>query len=264
MRSVRVLVKQLPTQDHPVTLSPIEAHHLIRVLRLKKDDLVEVIDGQGSGVIAKISSVRPDEDGVIVQYVEPLRVTASAHVAQHSLTLVASVLKGDSFPWLIEKSVEIGVSELIPILTEYTVVQIDKKGPEKFLTKWQTIADQTLKQCERLTSMKVHFPISFESAVMQCSREKNLISRERLSNQNNEQQDLYSLLQSGRWSPGIESNSIFFWVGPEGGWSPKEIKTFQTQTEVFIPVQLGSTVLRSETAAIVGSSILTSHFRLLS
>ena len=68
-----------------------------------------------------------------------------------------AVLKGPSMEWVIEKSVELGVKLFIPVITDHTVVQFKSKGPEVFKERWQKIADQALKQCNRLKKWKLPY-----------------------------------------------------------------------------------------------------------
>jgi RsmE family RNA methyltransferase len=81
-----------------------------------------------------------------------------------------AVLKSQAMEWVIEKSVELGVEEVIPVLTAHTVVQIKNKGPELFQERWQKIADQALKQCGRLNQMVIHKPVTFDTILATSCR----------------------------------------------------------------------------------------------
>jgi 16S rRNA (uracil1498-N3)-methyltransferase len=249
----RVLCPQLPKPHRPVTLSEDEANHAVRVLRLRDGDSVEAIDGQGHSAPAILRT----QGGVIRLEL----ASGESRAAQRTdapnavvpLVLEMAVLKGDAMEWVVEKAVELGVRTLVPVLTAHTVVQIKHKGPEAFRERWQKIADQALKQCGRLERLKIETPAALEQIITRhpasarsprywCDEAAGLATPE-----------LSQKLQSAG-----SLDQVRLLIGPEGGWSEEERGWLAPAAE---KVQLGPLILRAETAALYGVSLVTSALR---
>lgn len=246
----RVLCPQLPKPHRPATLSEDEANHAVRVLRLRDGDTVEAIDGQGHSAPAILRM----QGGVT-----RLELTSGGGARVESanaivpLVLEMAVLKGDAMEWVVEKAVELGVHALDPVLTAHTVVQIKNKGPEAFRERWQKIADQALKQCGRLERLQIGLPISLESLILKHPATNRVprywCDEASVSSAPELQQKLSGPLQY---------NEVRLLIGPEGGWSEEERGWLATSAE---KVQLGPLILRAETAALYGVSLLTAALR---
>src|SRR5690349_4600539 len=113
----RLLCSNLPSLNKPVHLSEDEAHHATRVIRLRDGDPIEAIDGRGSSIIA---TLRLREGPPRLEFLEKKQnivVGGDAHLTSVlPIVLEMAVLKGDAMEWVIEKSVELGVGRLIPVL----------------------------------------------------------------------------------------------------------------------------------------------------
>lgn len=241
----RVLSSQLPERGREVELPSDEAHHLTHVFRLSDGARVEAIDGKGTSQIVELK-VRGKK--VFLRAIAELTKLKDAEPIW-PIVLEVAILKGDAMEWLIEKCVELGVSELRPLQTAHTVVQVGKKGPEAFQERWQKIADQSLKQCGRKISMKVQVPQSLEAALLPDLNEMRLIADEA-------KREVAQGLPELFGSPGAPSQfggrPIHLLIGPEGGWSGKERDWFGSalpQKSVHW-ISLGPRVLRAETAAL--------------
>ncbi len=253
----RILCPQLPKPHRPVTLAETEANHAVRVLRLKDGDSVEAIDGQGHSApaILRIKGGMPRLEVPATD--TPNRAPdVQLSTAITPLTLEIAVLKGDAMEWVVEKCVELGVSSLQPLVTAHTVVQIKSKGPEVFQERWQKIADQALKQCGRLNKLEVTHPRTLEEILVEspsspqaprfwCDEGARVSAPE---------------LGSIGWDTNIDSTARLL-IGPEGGWSTQE-RELLTQSQCT-RISLGPLVLRAETAALYGVSLLTSAYRSL-
>jgi len=246
----RVICPQLPKAHRPSTLSEDEANHAVRVLRLRDGDSVEAIDGQGHSTPAILRIQGGITRLELATGATPRIEAANAIVP---LVLEMAVLKGDAMEWVIEKAVELGVHALCPVLTAHTVVQIKNKGPEAFQERWQKIADQALKQCGRLERLRIAPPTELEQVILNhpasarvprywCD-EASVASAPEL------QQKLGGALQY---------DEVRLLIGPEGGWSEEERGWLATSSE---KVQLGPLILRAETAALYGVSLLTAALR---
>lgn len=258
----RLLCQNLPQPHRPSLLSEGEAHHAIRVLRLKHGDIVEVLDGKGSRGLA---SLQFRKGPPALEYVEPDSDQSQFQIKSEAkplpLTLEMAILKGEAMEWVIEKAVELGVSQLVPVITDFTVVQIKNKGPESFRDRWQKIADQALKQCGRLDRLEVQLPISFHENLV--PRSTSQILRIWCDESSYEKSpDLFSWINQELPSSSFQIHVL---IGPEGGWSPSEREALlkETLNSKLTPVTLGPFILRAETAAIYSVGLVSAKLRSL-
>ncbi|MCM2322777.1 MAG: 16S rRNA (uracil(1498)-N(3))-methyltransferase [Oligoflexia bacterium] len=255
----RVLSKILPTPGQPVRLAEAEAEHAVKVLRLRDGDQLEALDGLGK---AAIVTLRTRGGGAVFLELaeggdQPIR---HEERASPPVVLEMAVLKGDAMEWVVEKAVELGVRSLIPTVTAHTVVQLRQKGPEAFRERWQKIADQALKQCGRLESLRIELPRTLEELL---TTHPGSPGSPRLWCDEAGRDQLPYLPE---WIAQHEKNfslyqSLHLLIGPEGGWSPNERELLTRSAPGTVRVGLGPWVLRAETAAIFGTSWLTGAFR---
>ncbi len=253
----RLLCPSVPTPGRPVELPEAEAEHATRVLRLRDGDRVEALDGKGRSAQV-ILRVR----GGPVQ-LEYAGESEASRIPIPDFTLEMAILKGDAMEWVVEKSVELGVKTLIPVITDHTVVQIRQKGPEAFRQRWQKIADQALKQCGRLDRMEIALPIALEELLGQKPSQETL---PRLWCDEAGREEMPELLdwlieKTGSDAPGPRLQGARLLIGPEGGWSQNERELLSRSTSSTIRLSLGPWVLRAETAAISGIGIITAFLR---
>ncbi len=244
----RVLVEKLPSRGNArIELPEDESNHLTSVLRMRDGDSVEVLDGQGQFASGKLVFERKRlfvEIGTIQKDDEQLL----------PVVLETAILKGDSMDWLVEKSVELGLPYLQPVVTAHTVVRLqERKGPEAFQERWQRIADQSLKQCGRRIRMTVGLPVTLDQLLAQAlpSGQKRLWLDEGSR-----------AVGTPHLSRVIPSNPFRILLGPEGGWSSNE-RDMLGRSDGIVPVQLGPWVLRAETAGIAALSQVSGHMALL-
>ncbi len=241
----RVLCSTLPKPGRPAALSDTESHHLLKVLRLRIGDRVEALDGRGSKVVARLAI---HSDQVSLEF-ESQSESPALNEAIAPVRLEVGIIKGDAMEWVIEKAVELGVRELVPVMTQHTVVQLKNKGPEAFQERWQKIADQALKQCGRLERLAVALPIELEMLLQDGSITRLWCDEAA--------EGPYLLDWIG--SLGSAPSELRLLVGPEGGWSEHERALLQ-RSQGVVRVGLGPLVLRAETAAVFGASLLAASF----
>jgi len=193
-------------------------------------DSVIAMDGQGRQCVAKIQP-----NGALHWVSDQVASRKSMAPPSHPLHLRLAVLKGDAMDWVVEKATELGAASLTPILTDHSVVKMrDRKGPEEFRERWQAIADQALKQCERLNEMRVYAPCPIGDALRESLAPHRIWFDERAI--------------SPAFSEIHLSGPVEIWIGPEGGWSDHERTLLSA--DLGAGVTLGPLVLRAETAAI--------------
>lgn len=220
-----------------VRLDADEAHHLVRVLRLKEGARVFVFDGGGAEWEAEIARVGKRD--VELKLLAPLTDLVESPLR---LTLAQALIKSDKFDWVVQKATELGVTRIAPLITEHgDIRRIDERAEQK-LQRWQRIALEAVKQCGRRRLVEIVAPLSFADFCEGATVERNLIFSERGGRSLRE--------VAAEWE---QTNQLNLCVASEGGWSEGELQ--KAAASGFVPVHLGSRVLRTETAAITAVAL---------
>jgi 16S rRNA (uracil1498-N3)-methyltransferase len=245
----KALCAHLPAKiGESVEIPQSESNHLISVLRLKPEDTIEILDGNGRSAQATIFYKGKSLYAKLIS--TPI---GNVHLEPLPLHLSMAVLKGDAMEWVIEKSVELGISTLTPFESEFSVVDLRKKGPEAFQERWQKIADQALKQCGRLNRMKIEMPTKFEDILL---KKNQLVWLD---------ESLAYESEGASWNksflPNVVENFLpdthpELLIGPEGGFSPNEKnRLLQPSKKEIKRAHAGAAILRAETAALFGITV---------
>lgn len=227
-------------QSNQVVISGDDAHHITRVLRLKADDTIECVDSTGQVYLIRIEEVGSLVHGEVTGLVE------SKQESPLAMTLFQGLAKGDKMDLAIQKAVELGVTEVVPFVSRYTVVKLDEKQAKNRQARWQRIALEAAKQSGRTRVPEVHKPCSFRTMVERIKERRD-------------QSHLVILAFEAERHRGIgaldaEPKGVSVVVGPEGGFSPEEVDALQSVgAEVCT---LGPRILRTETAGLVLLSIV--------
>lgn len=220
-----------PEQIHPpkFTLLGSEARHAALVLRKKVGEEIEIFDGKDMSYRGCIDFISPERlEGHIVHALGT-RDEDSAPVS-----LYQALIKGPRWDWLVEKACEVGAARLIPITTARTIVKpTHKAGVER----WERIALAASKQSGRLRPMQISAPMTYSEALATLPNAGlALIPWEK---------EMKTTIREALKS----AQPVSLFIGPEGGWEAAEIE-FARRRGV-IPVTIGKTLLRSETAGLV-------------
>ncbi|MDJ0658188.1 MAG: 16S rRNA (uracil(1498)-N(3))-methyltransferase [Crocosphaera sp.] len=229
----RIVIEPKQKQGDIIHLTSEQRHYLKNVLRLKQDSQFIVLDGQNHTYVVQLNN----DNGQIIESLNEQRELPI------TVTLMIALPKGKGFDEVIRSCTELGVNTIIPIISQRTVL---KPSPHK-LERWRKIVKEATEQSERQVVPIIREPISFSDAL------KNTKS----TNQNNyicvarkEAKHLLSYLLEET------KNSITIAIGCEGGWTEQEIN--EAVTFGFIPVNLGSRILRAVTAPLVCLSLIAS------
>jgi len=222
-----------------VTLTGAEAHHLQRVLRLRPGEMIEVLDGQGR--IGLVELTRVDRGTAVGRLLSLRRENARTPCP---LILAQALIREQKMDLVVQKSTELGVSTLVPLITRYSR---DPHRAERRLDRWQRIMAEACKQSGRATPMHIASPVSLNQLHLDGVRYR-FLCRPRLSGQ----------------VPGPEvfggPGSVLVMVGPEGGFHACEEQW--AREKGFVSLTLAGQVLRAETAAIGAVAILSYLVRL--
>ncbi len=217
---------------------PAEVRHLTRVLRLKPGDPVILFDGEGKEYQATIKRVT-DRQASFVLNQDPLPETPEPSVR---IILGIGLLKSTKLEWLIQKTTELGVGEILPFHSLRVVPRPEETSVRNRLGRWEKIAAEAAKQCRRTRIPRVHPPCSFAEALTAFPESKKIFLWEK-----ERDRTLREVLNS-------PSPAIYALVGPEGGFSDEEAG--QAETAGFAPVRLGPRILRAETAGLAIVALL--------
>lgn len=223
------------TQQQEVVLDENASRHIVQVLRMKPGERLNITDGIGNLLSCIIKDDHKKHCSVIVESNRYQQRPTS------KITVAISLVKNASrFEWFLEKATEIGVSEIIPLICERT-------EKEKFRTdRLQQIVVSAMLQSQQVWLPVLHEPIAYELLFRQ---EEVVANQQKFIAHciENEKKQLVSELSN-------TSASQVILIGPEGDFTPDEIDI--ALANKFIPVALGNTRLRTETAGIVAATLL--------
>ncbi len=231
----RIFLRSSPSSSGLFQLDRDVKKRLIKVLRLKRGDAIEVW-AAGKRWECVLFNVLPQ--GIELQIVRELPPPATSRIR---LILGQAIPKGDRFEWLIQKTTELGVAEIIPLISARTVVRPERA--ESRLQRWNEIAEHAAAQSENAQPPVVFPPHTLEQFLQTREDGLKLLLHER-----EHSRPLRDILRA------YPSNSITFIVGPEGGWTP--VETAQILAAGFLKAHLGQRILRAETAGLVLAAIL--------
>lgn len=215
--------------------------HIKKVLRLKIGDNIIVSDGMGTDYHVEIQKM--DSDTVDTKIISSYKNISEPPI---NITLFQALPKSDKMDYIIQKGVELGVKTIVPVITERTIVKIsNNKGYEKKNQRWNRISMEAAKQCNRGVIPQVENPMTFKEAINTLPDNGLKI----LPYEKEKSQGIKSVLKKKSYN-----KDIFIFIGPEGGFSDKEIElAFKSGLNI---ISLGPRILRTETAGIVVLSIL--------
>ncbi|ULA62544.1 MAG: Ribosomal RNA small subunit methyltransferase E [Nitrospira sp.] len=226
-----------------ITVPPSLQTHLRDSLRLEIGEQIWVCDEQGSRYLMELTRVTKQEltGRILSTSQEPARTAPRLRLAQ-------ALLKGEKMDWVIQKATELGVSEIVPLQSRHTIVQLRPERLDAQLARWQRIALEAAQQSEQWHRPVIAQPHTLTAwLATHPAPTLSLILTERQNGQS-----LRTLTL-----PTGNTESVSILIGPEGGWSKEETAQAEQAGATFIT--LGPQILRAETAAIVAVGILQSH-----
>lgn len=228
-----------------------EAKHAHQVLRLRSGDTCTIFDGKGKE--AKVNITRINKD--ILEF--SILAISSASEPKVELNLIQAIPKGKAMELILQKATELGIANIYPILSERTVVKIDDDELASKTRKWEHTIIESCKQCGQNILPKIHQPQTLPE-FLEADKHHNGLKL--IGSLQPDAKELPSTLAHARNNENIKA--VYFMVGPEGDFTPAEIGN--ARSACYIPVSLGPTVLRTETASIFLTSALLYEFILQS
>lgn len=223
--------------DDRAVVSGTDAKHISAVLRMRAGDSAVLCDGQKNDYLAKL--VGSDNGECVFEILEKSVNQAEPDVR---VRLFQAFPKGDKMDFIVQKSVECGVCEIVPMLTERCVSRPDEKSVAKKLERWRKIALEAAKQCGRGKIPMVSAPVTLLQAAENCPENDTRLFFYECS-----EVPLRDAVRSF-------SQNIDVVIGSEGGFDRNEAEMMAARG--FTEVSLGKRILRCETAPIAALSVI--------
>ena len=224
-------------QDELLTITGPEVNHIRNVMRLKPGEEISVsIGGDGKEYRYGIESYTEDSVLCRLRFVKDKEVELPVKVL-----LFQGLPKADKMDLIVQKAVELGAAEIIPVSMERCVVKLDAGKAAKKPARWQTIAESAASQSRRSIIPRILAPMSMKEAVEYAKEqtEVRVIPYELQEDDGSVKQYLESLK---------EGQAVSIFIGPEGGFAPGEVEL--AKEAGIRPISLGRRILRTETAGL--------------
>ena len=222
-------------KDYFVHLNPDDEHHVSHVMRMKKNDEIEVVH-DGKVFLCRIEDFNPLRIVVIHEIENDVEL-------KEDITLLFALTKGDKIDLVLQKATELGVKKVALIESERTVVTYEGKDQEKKLTRFNKIMKEASEQSHRLVVPSLLGIYNLKNLPQEVFSDINYVAYEKDANDTD---SIFSKVTKGK--------SVTILIGPEGGFSEQEINRLMSLS--FIRTSLGKRILRAETAAIYALSVL--------
>ncbi len=227
-------------QNDRIVLTGDLAHHLSDVLRCRPGEIIDLVDERQARYRAELDEIATHR---IVAKI--LQKDENALKPAWSVTLAQAVLKGDKMDWVIQKATELGAGVIVPVVTERTIARPRAERKPHQQDRWRKIAKEAAQQCGRRDIPDV-LPVVSMDELLKNPPEAAL---KLVPWETEQDRSLKSVLRSLK-----EKQPIAILIGPEGGFSPREIE--KARKAGWISVSLGPRILRAETAGMAVLAIL--------
>ena len=228
-----------------IEISEPDASHISRTLRMKVGDSLTVTDSLGYDYICLIESITSS-----TVYLKITAVKKCDVEAEEKISLFQALVKHDKMDTVIQKAVELGVSDIYPVSSRRSIVRLDKDSEKKKLDRWNKIALEASKQCGRGIIPQVHSVVS----VKECAELMSKMDVKFYCYELAENKSVKSVIKDKKFK------TLGFYIGPEGGVAPEEAEMFNSLG--IDAVTLGKLILRTETAGMTVLSMILYETRL--
>lgn len=237
----RFFVEKDQIQGNRITITGSDVNHIRNVLRMKENEEILISDGDRTEYTCYIEELCADEVRAAVMYAQECGAELPSRIY-----LFQGLPKGDKMELIIQKAVELGVYEIIPVATKRCVVKLDAKKEASKRKRWNLISESAAKQSKRMVIPQVTGVMSFSEA-LSCAEalDIRLIPYE-LAKGIGRTREIIGTIVPGQ--------SVGIFIGPEGGFAGEEVE-LALQAGAY-PITLGRRILRTETAGFTVLSIL--------
>lgn len=235
---------QIDEKAHQIYITGTDVNHIVNVLRMKQGEELWISDGSKKEYHCTVESFDSDQVCLHILYAQEPDYELPGRIY-----LFQGLPKADKMELIIQKAVELGVYEIIPVETRRCVVRLDGKKAVKKTERWNQIAQSAAKQSKRMLIPEVHSVMTYKEALHYAETlDVKLIPYE-LAEGMKDTKNLISQIHPGQ--------SIGIFIGPEGGFEEGEVEA--AVSAGASPVTLGKRILRTETAGLAILSVLMFH-----
>lgn len=230
-------------KEEQIWIQGTDVNHMKNVLRMRIGEQVQISD-ETKTYLCEIQSIETEQ--ILLKILEKQSVNTEL---PSRIYLFQGLPKSDKMEWIIQKAVELGVHEIIPVVTKRAVVKLDEKKATKKVERWNAIAEGGAKQSGRIRVPQVKAVMSYREALEYAASLDVVLVPYELAEGMNATRKVISDIQPGQ--------SVGIFIGPEGGFEEGEIDQAMEQGAKIIT--LGKRILRTETAGMTTLAILMYH-----
>ena len=231
-------------QGDKIEIEGTDVNHIKNVLRMKIGEKVQISDQSGKNYSCELEAFEAEK----VRF-QILEERESENELPSRIYLFQGLPKSDKMEWIVQKAVELGVYEVIPVATHRAVVKLDEKKAVKKIARWNAIAEGAAKQSGRDVIPCVKEVMSLENALSYAASLDLILMPYEDAEGMEKTRRVIGQIKTGQ--------SIGIFIGPEGGFEETEVQ--KAQKSGAVPVTLGKRILRTETAGLTVLSILMYH-----
>ena len=218
-----------------------DVNHMKNVLRMKLHEKVEISDGESRTYLCEVEAY--EEDVAILHILEEMEADTEP---ASKLYLFQGLPKSDKMELIVQKAVELGVYQVIPVAMKRSVVRLDDKKAAKKADRWNSIAESAAKQAGRSRIPEVTMPLSYNEALKMAEELDVTLLPYELAGGMEVTREVIRQIKSGQ--------SVGIFIGPEGGFEPEEVDAAVSMGAKVIT--LGRRILRTETAGLATLAVL--------
>ena len=245
----KVFLERNSIVDGELCITGGDAHHIRDVLRMRPGEQLLVSCGDEWEYTCEITE--SDKEEIRARVIDAQRPGKELPCR---VTLLQCLPKGDKMETVIQKAVELGAAEIVPVASRRCVVKLDEKKAEARVRRWNTIAASAAAQAKRMIVPQVHAVLSLSEA-LRYARSGAILPREEQPVLLLPYEHAEGMARTRQIVGGIRPGQpVAVLVGPEGGFDEEEVR--QAREEGFEPITLGRRILRTETAGLATLSML--------
>ena len=234
--------EQVQTSENRIVITGADVNHIGNVLRMKIGEKIRISSEEGLSYFCRIAEITSDEVFAEIESVDETGTELS-----NNIYLFQGLPKSDKMELVIQKAVELGVHEIIPVSMKNCVVKLDAKKAQSKGKRWQAIAESAAKQSKRTMIPQIREPLSFQEALQESLKlDVVLVPYENERGMDATREIIHGIKRG---------QSIGIFIGPEGGFAPEEIAQV-TKREAMYKISLGRRILRTETAGLATLAML--------
>ena len=238
----KFIIQKIGAPPSKASITGQDAKHIFKVLRKKKGDKIAITDGRGNDYSSLITAASPDV--IALNIIDKSNSITESFI---DITLCSGMLKDKKMDFIIKHVTQLGIQKWVPFFCERSVPCPNTKKMGTRKKRWENIARESLKQCNRSCIPRISSPFNFKTLMERSETQSLKIAFYEKSNQK------LKTLQNN-----LSPKQIIILIGPEGGFSKKEI--FMAKEKGFLSQSLGPRILRAETASIAACTLIQHIF----